>query len=432
MEAQTFDRFSIASNGLQNQESMMTDTKFAPPWPAAGYIPDHVPAGLVKEFSLFNEPGMSKCPYAALARVKEGPRIFWNPDSLFGGAWNPTKAEDIRFILNSPALFSNRYEAGFSGLLGETWDLVPLELDAPEHGIYRRLLQPLLSPPVVKKLAPQIEARAAELIDRFVADGECEFVEAFGRTFPVSILLQLLGLPIELMDQFNAWEADLLHAQDIPTRIKAAHEINDYLLDLAEERRANPTDDFTSFVVTAKIDGTPLSDDRVIGILYLLFVGGLDTVASSLGFFFRHLAEHPEDQQRLRDHPEQIGHAVEELLRRFSVVTVHRQCQRDIEVGGVAMKAGDWITITTSLASTDADEFSDPMKVDFDRALPRHFGLSFGPHFCMGSHLAKRELVVALQQWLTRVPPFRLKDGEEVIVHGGGVFGVDRMVLTWS
>jgi len=402
-------------------------------WPAPGYTPDHVPADLVRPFDVANDPESLRCPFSVISKLHDGPRTFWNPDNfMFGGTWVPTRAEDIRFILGRPDLFSNRFEAGFSGLMGEDWDLVPLELDPPEHTQYRKLLNPLVSPPVVAALTPRVIERAVELIEAVLPDGECEFMDAFGRPFPVGIFMELMGLPSDMTDQFNEWEFNLLHDPDMAVKAQAASAIRDYLLTLAADRRANPIDDLTSKVVTATIDGRLLDDDKVLGILYLLFVGGLDTVASSLGFFFRHLAENPEDQALLRAEPERIEQAVEEMLRRFSVVMVSRQCKVDVEVGGIQMKAGDWINIGDAFASLDPHEFENPLKVDFDRKNVRHLAFSFGPHFCMGSHLARRELVVALREWLARVPPFRVKEGEIPIAHGSGVFGVDKLVLSWA
>jgi cytochrome P450 len=170
----------------------------------------------------------------------------------------------------------------------------------------------------------------------------------------------------------------------------------------------------------------------VIGALFLFFVGGLDTVASSLGFIFEHLATHPEQQQWLRENPAEIPHAVEELLRRFSVVTVYRQATADVELDGVLVKQGDWISLTQSLGSLDPREFDNPMEVDFQRKQVRHFAFSFGPHFCIGSHLARREMAVALQQWLTRIPPFRVKEGSTTVRHAGGVYGIEHLELAWD
>jgi cytochrome P450 len=407
--------------------------EFVRKWPGLGHTPEHVPPELVKPFDAGADPESQRCPFSVMAKLHEGPRTFWNSHNyLFGGAWQPTKAEDMRFILNTPELFSNKEQAGFSGLIGETWDLVPVELDPPDHTTYRKLLNPMFSPPAVAKLTPRVVERAAALIETVREDGECEFTEAFGRPFPIGIFMELMGLPNDMSDQFNRWEFDLLHQYDLATKAKSAMAIRDYLLGLAAERRANPVDDLTSRVVAARIDGELVSDDRVMGILFLLFVGGLDTVAASLGFIFRHLAEHPADQQRLRDEPQLIERAVEEMLRRYSVVTVNRRCKRDVEVGGVQMKEGDWISVADALGSLDPDEFEDPMRVDFDRKNIRHLAFSFGPHFCLGSHLARRELTVAIREWLVRVPPFRVKEGETPIAHGSGIFGVDRLVLTWA
>ncbi|WP_174279726.1 cytochrome P450 [Sphingomonas bacterium] len=315
--------------------------------------------------------------------------------------------------------------------MGEQWDLIPLELDPPEHGKFRQLLNPLLSPPAVARLTPRIKERCAALIDRVRGVGDCEFMGAFGRAFPVGVFMELMGLPEDLYDTFIDWEFALLHAPDFGRKAAAAVAIRDFLRDLANQRRAHPTGDLTSIVVHAEIDGRKLSDDEVKGILYLLFVGGLDTVAASLGFFFRHLATDLDQQRMLRSHPDRIDKAIEELLRRFSVVTTWRQCKVDVELAGARLKAGDWITCNDSLGSLDPSEFADPMTVDLDRRNVRHLAFSFGPHFCMGSHLARRELSVALHAWLTTMPEWRLKPGAPVVVHGG-LFGVEHLELEWA
>ena len=396
------------------------------------FTPDHVPAELVRPFSFVDEPGMSSCPFSTVAKLHNGPRIFWNPaNHRFGGSWVLTRAEDIRVVLNTPDLFSNQRQSGFSKLVDEDWSLVPLEVDPPRHTDVRGLLSPLLGPPVIKRMTDGVCKRAVDLIEAVRPSGGCEFMEAFGRPFPVSIFMQLMGLPTEQTDAFLAWETDLLHGASLEKRRAAAMSIRDYLKGLADDRRAHPVEDLTSAVVTGRIDGLLLSDDEVLGTLYLLFVGGLDTVASSLGFIFRHLSENLEQQQALRESPAGIERKVEELLRRFSVVTSHRQCKTDVELGGVKMKAGDWITINSALGSLDGEEFADPLEVDLDRTGVRHFAFNYGPHFCMGSHLARREIITAIREWLARVPSWRVKPGSEVMVHGGGVFGVERLQLEW-
>lgn len=400
---------------------------------SARIAPAHVPPERIGSFDINGDPAAHADPYAFCARLHDGPDVFWSMDTDLTreGVWVLTRAADIRHVLSNPQLFSSKGEAGFSRLLGEDWDMVPLEIDPPMHTKFREILNPILYPRVVSKMTEGVRQRADELIDAFAGNGGTEFMTSFGTPFPISIFMQLMGLPAEWMQVFLVWEEDLLRGKTMARRVAAAKSIRLYLDTLAAERRKAPTDDLASLVVTSKVDGRLWTDDEVIGALYLFFVGGLDTVASSLGFFFEYLATHPEQQRWLRENPQEIPHAVEELLRRFSVVTTRRQCTQDVEVAGVQMKQGDWISLTNALGSLDPREFDRPLEVDFERKGVRHFGFSFGPHFCIGSHLARREMAVALQQWLSRIPPFRVRAGTTPARHAGGVFGVDRLELEW-
>src|SRR5262249_35019790 len=215
-------------------------------------------------------------------------------------------------------------------------------------------------------------------------------------------------------------------------RVSGGLAIRDYLLGLIEERRKNPgTGDVTSIVVNARIDGEPLAPHRLIGMLFLLFIAGLDTTASSLGFFFKHLAESPDNQRRLREHPQLIPQAVEELLRAHSVVTTGRKVLQDTTLRGVNMKAGDWIVIGLMFGSRDPLEHKNATEIDFDRPVNRHMAFATGIHRCLGSHLGRRELVIAMSEWLQRVPPFHITPGRSPRMHGGIVFGVDHLPLSW-
>jgi cytochrome P450 len=310
--------------------------------------------------------------------------------------------------------------------------MIPLELDPPAHTKFRALLNPSFSPNKIAKMQDGVRESCVGLIEALKAKPDCEFMQDFGRPFPVLIFLQLMGLPREDFHKVLEWEELLLQGKTMEARIGAAAAIRDYLRDLAQARREHPVDDLISFAVQAKVDGEMLSDDEILGICYLLFVGGLDTVASSLGFYFKYLAEHPEQQILLRENNALIPDAVEELLRVHSVVMVSRFLTEDAEFAGVAMKKGDCIAIYMTFASYDAEEIEQPETVDFARAPNRHVAFSFGPHRCIGSHLARRELVIAIEEWVNRVPQFGIKPGAEVRMHGGVVFGVDQLPLSWS
>lgn len=393
--------------------------------------PTGLPQELVSDFDLYGSPELAKCPYSYTARLHEGPAVVWAPDSRCGGAWVVSRAADIRFVMSNPQIFSSRRAAGFSQLIGENWDLIPLELDPPEHTKFRKVMNPILTPAKVATMTAGVIARTVELIEAVRDKGGCEFMTAFGQPFPVSIFMQLMGLPAEQTGLFLQWEKDLLFAPDVAPKAAAAKQIRDYLVGLANERRANPTGDLTTYVVQAEVDGRPFSDDEVLGTLYLLFVGGLDTVASTLGFVFKHLAEDQEQQAWLRANPDRIDKAVEELIRRFTVVSTRRKVMHDVELGGVTIPQGDWVSVTFASGSIDPSEFACPLDVDLERKNVRHFGFGFGPHFCIGNHLARRELTVALREWLARVPQWRIRPGSEVVQHGGGVFGVDHLELEW-
>jgi cytochrome P450 len=401
------------------------------------FIPDHIPAELIHPFDVFTDPDMSRCPFERSHRLREHGRVFWNPiNPLFRGSWVLTQAQDLRYVMCHPELFSNNGEAGFLTLKGEALELIPLELDPPRHTEFRRILNPLVSPTVVQGMSDGVTKRAVDLIEAVRAKGGCDFITSFGIPFPVSVFLQFMGLPEERMEEFLAWEMALVHtgatASENMTMEAAAIALGNYLQELADDRKANPKDDVVTHVVRAKINDVPLTDKEIIGTLYLLFLAGLDTVTATMGWFFHYLAEHPAEQQLLRENPERIKPAVEELMRRYSIVVSHRRCKADVEVAGVQMKQGDWITIFDTLGSTDPAAFKDPLSVDLNRRNISHFGFSTGPHLCMGIHLARRELETALREWLARIPMWRLKAGVEMKTHGGHTFGLDNLDLEWD
>ena len=307
-------------------------------------VPAHVPPSLVIHSDFFSDPGYAHDPFGVVARQPTGPRLFYSPTHyVLPGCWVVTRAEDVRHVLQHPELFSNRGLTGFSALIDESWDLVPLELDPPEHTKFRNIVNPLFAPKEIAKLEAEVRGAAIGLIEKFAAASEVEFVSAFAQPFPVSVFLQLLGLPKEEMPQFLAWEFGLLKSFNLADRRAAAAGIAGYLRDKMRERRANPGSDLISWAVQAEVDGQKLSDDVIIGICFLLYVGGLDTVASSLGFHYHYLATHPQLQAQLRADRSLIPAAIEEFLRLFSIVMNHRLVVCDTEIGGVQLKAGDWM-----------------------------------------------------------------------------------------
>jgi cytochrome P450 len=397
-------------------------------------VPDHIPGELVVSFDFYSHPDFKTTPYEIIQRQRQSaPRIYYSPTHyLLPGCWVVSTADDIRHVLQHPEVFSSREQVGFSKLIGEAWALIPLELDPPDHAFFRSLLNPLFSPKEIAKLEVGIQQAALLLIEQIRDRQEFEFVESFAHPFPVSVFLQLLGFPLEEMETFIGWNEGLLRSFTMEARISAMRSIVSYLRKAIAERTANPGNDLISIATQAEINGRKVTDDEIIGICFLLFVAGLDTVASSLGFYFKHLAEDQPLQAKLRADRSLIPNAIEEFLRLYGVVSGHRRVVVDTELNGVFMKKGDWVTVPTMNANRDPNEFPNPDVFDLDRSSNRHVTFAFGPHRCIGSHLARREFVVALNAWFDHLPPFSIKPGTTPVATGGAVFGITELQLVWN
>jgi len=313
-------------------------------------------------------------------------------------------------------------------------------LDPPEHTKYRQLLNPLLTPGKVRALDPMIREHCVSLIDGFAGDGQVEFNSKFARRFPTIIFMRLMGLPVDEADQLLIWVDDLMHGpaegEDLESAMKrgakAATDIFGYLTELLAKKRAQPADDFVSYLLTCTVDGRPLDDMELMQISFLLYMAGLDTVAGMLGYVFLHLATHDDDRRRIIDDPAVIPSAVEEFLRYYGIVTPVRVITKDTEVAGCPMKARDRLVLPIGAANRDGREFPDADVFDMDRNPNRHIGFGAGPHRCLGSHLARLELAIALEEWHKRIPHYTVEDPSAIRQHVAGVSGVDRLPLVFG
>lgn len=400
-------------------------------------IPGRVPAHLISAFNFYTGPGMQPTPMgdpqAATSALHAGPPVFYAANNTRNGegTWVVVRAEDQRRVLQDGVTFSSNRRL-FSSALGEDWPLIPLEVDPPEHGVWRSLLNPLLSPRRVVTMEPIVRQRAVELIEAIKARGDsCDVMNDFCLPFAVSIFLQFLGISPDRLTEFVAWAMDLLHGTPAQ-RTQAARTVVGYLDELQAQRRREPTDDFMSFVTQAEVEGRKMTEQEVRAMSVLLFIAGLDTVAAALGFDLYYLARHPEQQDLLRREPARLVLAAEELLRAYPTVTPVRRATVDVELAGAPIKAGDLVACPAMTANRDPAEFDRPDEIDLEREDNRHVAFAYGPHRCLGSHLARREIVIGLEEWLARMGPFRIKEGTQPITHGGFVFGVEELVLAWG
>ena len=184
-------------------------------------------------------------------------------------------------------------------------------------------------------------------------------------------------------------------------------------------------------MVNGEFHGRPLNHLELMGMFYVLYVGGLDTVYSTLGWVMCHLATHSELQERLRSNPDDLSAAVEEFTRAFSVVVTHREVAKDCSIHGIPMRKGEEINLPLMLANRDPDVFPNPDEVDIDRK-PRHINFGTGAHTCLGVHLAKREIRIVVEELLKRFRNIRIQPGETYRFHTGRTFGLEYLPLVWD
>ena len=315
---------------------------------------------------------------------------------------------------------------------------IPVMIDPPEHAKWRKVLAEYFSPGRVKGMHDAQRKLAAELVDTLVDDGGCDFVVQVSRIFPTTIFLTIMGLPVEELDQFMAWEDKILHQNGVGEEVNAARmagmmDVMGYFAALIQQRRDSPNpdaDDIVSKAIDWSIDGEPISDGDLLNCLLLLFMAGLDTVSNQLSYGLLHLATHPADRARIVADPGLIPKAVEEILRVYPIVQTARKATQDFDFHGCPVKAGDMAAFPLAFAGRDEEAYPDAREVDLDRSVTRHLSFGAGPHRCLGSHLARQEMVVVLEEWHKRIPDYEVS--EQPIEHGGQVYGVDSLKLTWG
>jgi cytochrome P450 len=397
-------------------------------------IPAHVPAGMVRDYPLKVSDKTTENPFdRIIPEIAAGPIAFYAEGVLPTGdpGWVFRRSEDLRAIFKDGENFTARGWSSFSGLIGDSWYQVPVEYDPPEHTALRALLNPLLAPQRMAALDARVRAYARNYIDTFRDRGSCEFMSEFAFKFPIAVFLELMGLPQEDVDQLLAWEMNLLHQPDVSEIARATRAVRDYLVDKLDAARKNPRDDFIGFIATGKVGERPLSRDEQIGMAFNFYTGGLDTVSTNLGLHFRHFAEHGEDQAWLRNNPDKIVLATEELLRAYAAVTTFRICVKEVEIAGVRVMPGDRVAMSTTLANRDADKYDAPNEVRLDRG-PSHDSFAHGPHRCVGMHLARRELHVAIEEFLKAVPQFHIAPDAVIISTLGPIIQPETLPLVWS
>ncbi|MCB2078849.1 MAG: cytochrome P450 [Novosphingobium sp.] len=401
------------------------------------WVPDHVPAHLAWDEDYDRFAASEPDPFRKVGKLHGGPDILYvrhlcnSPLGRLSG-WLPTRQSLIREILADTDHFVSGAEQGMMSTIGLEWKLIPLELDPPEQQRYRKVLEPFFSPASINALDDAVRAACEELIAPFADADGCEFASEFAEKFPSYIFLDLMGMPRERLGDFLKWERAMLRPSQPADAVEAMTAILDYLTRFVREQQVAPVSDLMKGIVGARLPGgEPLTETEIVSICYILYIGGLDTVYSTLGWIMWHVARDVALQDRLRANPDEMTKAVEELLRAYSAASTQRRVKSDVEFHGVRMKAGDVVQISLPLASRDPAAYDDPHSVDLDRPV-RHIAFGTGPHTCLGLRLAKREIRIVLEAFLARFRNIRIAPGETHDFHTGNVFGIDRLPLVWD
>jgi cytochrome P450 len=395
-------------------------------------VPDHVPPELVWDHSYVGFLGELGDPYLAASRLHDGPGVIWATNASNGRpAWIMTQHALIEEGFTDYRKFSSARGSLIGAVMDSDWLLLPVEADPPDHRYYREVLRPFFTPSAISGCFADVQGLCDSLIDGFVERGSCEFVSEFASILPNAIVLSLLGMPQEMLQQFLQWEETVIHGTDDAERRAAGRAIIDYLRNFIAEQKRHPQTEIMRGILAGRMKDRPFNDAEILGICYLLFVAGLDTVFSMFGWIMRHLAMDQALQARLRRNSQDVPAAVDEFTRAYGVSSPSRTVAKDMIFHGVPMKKSESVILPTYLAGRDPRAWPNPHVIDIDRK-PRHLTFGAGPHVCLGIHLAKREMRIVIESFLARMKDIHIPAGETFQYHTTSTIGIDRLALAWQ
>lgn len=352
----------------------------------------------------------------------------------YTGAYFPSRYEDIRAIAYDTDNFTSarvslRVERAVPAVPNP-----PLTTDPPGHRPARMMVLPLFTPQAVKAYEPVILSICDRLIDRFADRGHCDAAVEYAQEITARVMARFFGVPEDIGPQFRTWIYENLELGLVDPEVyaRSTREIDTYFAEEVAKRRQTPTNDLISYLMNASFNGEPMSDADVVSALRLLMTAGIGTTWSAIGASIWHLSTHPEDLARLVAEPDLLPAAIEEFLRAYAPASLAREVTNDVEIGGCTMKAGQMVLMSFPAANRDPAVFPDADKVIIDRKVNKHVAFGVGIHRCLGSNLARTEMRIALQRFLTRIPKFTLDRSKEVIWAESHIRGVRTVPIIFG
>ncbi len=334
-----------------------------------------------------------------------------------GGFWVVSRYSDVLRVAQDWETFTSTEGLNIPTTQSHVRN-IPVEVDPPEQRVYKRLINTHFTPNAIEAWQPVVRAHITRLIDGVIEAGRCEFMDDVARPLPSLTFFELaLGAPAEDL----ATVSRLASTSSIPNDPDAGASwagLAQWIRDFVARRRDQPArGDIVDAVLTASVEGRPLTEQEVTGIVQLLILGGLETTAGALGLIMHRFCRFPDIPAQLRAHPERIPKAVEELLRLDGpFIAIARTATRDVEIGGRQLHRGDRVLLSWASAGRDSAEFTAPDDFDLGRPTNRHLAFGAGPHRCIGSNIARQNLRIALEELLRRLTDFRLAAADDDIV----------------
>jgi cytochrome P450 len=364
-----------------------------------------------------HEPRFVVEPWPVYAEARRSSPVVRS--ERYGGFWLVTRYEDLKTVAKDWQTFTSsvpNVTAIPSSHPREEPDL-PIEIDPPLHTRYRQLVAPVFTRHYVESLKPRVRELASGLLDAILDRGGGDLVSGFSTPLSVGTLALFMDLPNEDHGRWATWVRSMYDPRDQDGAHATTREFFAYCDLLVADHRG----EFVRMLLESEVEGSRLTERDVAQFMRVLLIAGHETTAASMSHGLRYLAENPEERRRLRDDSRLIPSAVEELLRYFSVVTLQgRNATRDVVLGGAEIAEGEVVALGFAAANHDETAFPEPERCLLERTPNRHVAFGFGPHICLGAHVARLELTVMLELVGERVREFALAPGEEPRWNGTG------------
>ncbi len=388
-------------------------------------------------------------PHAEWTYLRKHKPVFHVTHPRSDPFWAITKAADImeiskqpRLWLNGPRLMVFVLAPGEEALPPEALPLKHLlNMDPPEHGEYRRILSTYFTPRSVRALEPEVQKITREVLDDVMGRNECDFVTEISSKVPVAVIAEMLGVPRADWPKMFRWTNEIIGGGDpefqrgenpTETFAQARMEVFEYFTNMVAERQKHPTNDVTSIIANAKINGAPLPTLELLSYLLVLVVAGNETTRNATTGGLLAMIEHPDQFKRLKSNPGIVKSAVEEIVRWTSpVIQFARTASEDTEVRGQRIRAGESVCLFYPSANRDEDVFDEPFKFDIGRNPNPHLAFGIGEHFCLGSNLARLELEVIFRELAKRLEYAELA-GPVARLRSSFVGGIKHMPIRYK